>query len=44
MITVFAVLGIRNPTESFLISALIVDGIFITETVFRELARKVNLK
>lgn len=33
-----------EPDRKLPISALIVDGIFITEAVFRELARKVNLK
>jgi hypothetical protein len=33
-----------EPDRKFPISALIIDGIFITEAAFRELARKVNLK
>jgi hypothetical protein len=32
------------PDRKFSISAVMVDGIFITQTVFRELATKVNLK
>jgi hypothetical protein len=33
-----------EPERKSPISSVIIDGIFITETVFRELARKVSFK